>query len=170
MPTWSRAIDFETAAVSSIAWTGTAAGQTGENWFVPSLRGSYAPSTSHLSAAGPDGRARPRRHVNAAQDLKKRRAAASYAMPLVDVHKNSLRSSRGRRYAVLLPFSLLGKVCPGIVADALVRPTARDTGADRSAMGGIRHGPASRPCHPARRSRRARAGRAVRAAARRHGP
>src|SRR6266498_4320383 len=91
-------------------------------------------------------------------------------MPLVEVHKNSLRSSRGRRYAVLLPFSLLGKVCPGIAADALVRPTARDTGADRSAMGGIRHGPASRPCHPARRSRRARAGRAVRAAARRHGP
>src|SRR6266496_5852530 len=91
-------------------------------------------------------------------------------MPLVEVHKNSLRSSRGRRYAVLLPFSLLGKVCPGIAADALVRPTARDTGADRSARGGIRHGPASRPCHPARRSRRARAGRAVRAAARRHGP
>src|SRR6266508_3950275 len=33
MHTWSRAIDFETAAVPAIAWTGKAAGQTGENWF-----------------------------------------------------------------------------------------------------------------------------------------
>src|SRR6266536_4840323 len=104
MPTWSRAIDFETAAVPAIAWTGTAAGQTGENWCVPSLRGSYAPYTSHLSAAGPDGRARPRRHVNAAQDLKKRRAAASYVMPLVDVHKNSLSLSRPRHYGAVHPF------------------------------------------------------------------